>query len=55
MSNLVRLTIMLDDRLMKKLRGRQAKEIKKSNKSVSLSKIMNQTLAKQLGVKLNGH
>jgi len=33
-----RITIMLDDDLLKKLRAKQAKEILKSHQSVSLSK-----------------
>ncbi len=39
---------MLDDELLKKLRKKQAQEIKKSQKSVSLSKIINETLAKRV-------
>lgn len=40
-----RITIMLDDDLQKKLREKQAKLIKKGNKSVSFSQVVNQTLS----------
>lgn len=40
-----RITIMLDDELQKKLREKQAKLIKKGNKSVSFSQVVNQTLS----------
>ena len=43
-----RITIMLDEDLIKKLHDLQAKEIKKSEKSVSFSKVLNQTLRKEL-------
>ncbi len=39
-----RITIMLDDNLVKRVREKQAKEIKKSQKSVSFSGIINQNL-----------
>jgi len=39
---------MLDDTLLKKLRKKQAQEIKKSQSSVSLSKIINKTLAERV-------
>ena len=39
---------MLDEDLIKKLHDLQAKEIKKSEKSVSFSKVLNQTLRKEL-------
>ncbi len=39
-----RITIMLDDDLVKRIREKQAKEIKKSQKSVSFSGIINQSL-----------
>jgi len=42
-----RITIMLDDELQKKLREKQAKLIKQSNKNVSFSQVINLTL-KQL-------
>ena len=45
-----RITIMLDDDLLKKLRKKQAKEISKSQQSVSLSKIINETLPKQIKI-----
>ena len=41
-----RITIILDDDLDKKLRGIQAKEIIKTTKSVSFSKILNNTIRK---------
>jgi len=43
-SMLTRITIMLEDELQKKLRDKQAKLIKQSNKSVSFSQVVNQTL-----------
>lgn len=43
-----RITIMLDEDLIKKLHDLQAKEIKKSEKSVSFSKVLNRTLRKEL-------
>jgi len=39
-----RITIMLDDELQKKLREKQAKLIKQSNKNVSFSQVINMTL-----------
>ena len=36
-----RITIVLDDYLVKKLRARQAKFIQKNNKSISFSKVLN--------------
>ena len=39
-----RITIVLDDDLVKKLRIKQAKLIKESTKSVSFSRVINQTL-----------
>jgi len=39
-----RVTIMLDDELLKKLRNKQAKMIKTSNGSISLSKVINDYL-----------
>jgi hypothetical protein len=39
-----RVTIMLDDDLQKKLRDKQAKQIKQGNKNVSFSQVINQTL-----------
>ncbi len=41
-----RITIVLDDDLVKKLREKQAKLIKESAKSVSFSSVINQTLRK---------
>ena len=43
-----RITIMLDDDLIKKLRAEQAKLIKKSTKSVSFSRVVNELLRKGL-------
>jgi len=43
-----RITIMLDDDLVKKLHEIQAKQIKISKNSVSFSAIMNETLLKSL-------
>ncbi|HET6517575.1 MAG TPA: hypothetical protein VFG25_05070 [Nitrosopumilaceae archaeon] len=45
---LKRITIMLDEDLLKKLRKIQAKEITKSQNTVSLSKVINETLAKRV-------
>ena len=41
-----RITIMLDEDVEKKLRQRQADEIKKTSASVSFSAVINQTLRK---------
>jgi len=41
-----RITIVLDDDLVKKLREKQAKLIKESTKSVSFSMVVNETLRK---------
>ncbi len=41
-----RVTIVLDDDLVKKLRDKQAKLIKESAKSVSFSRVVNETLRK---------
>ena len=41
-----RITIMLDDDLYRKLLERQAKQIKESIKSVSFSRVVNETLRK---------
>ena len=43
-----RITIMLDDDLVKKLRERQSKLIKKSEKSVSFSSVLNESVCKSL-------
>ena len=43
-----RITIMLDDDLLKKLHEMQAKLIKESSKSVSFSRVLNQTIRKNL-------
>jgi flagellar basal body-associated protein FliL len=43
-----RVTIMLDDDLLRKLRTRQAKEIKNNQGSVSLSRVINDYLRTNL-------
>ncbi len=43
-----RITIMLDDDLLKKLHDVQAKEIRQSSKSVSFSRVLNKELRKSL-------
>lgn len=43
-----RITIMLDDELVKKLRMIQAKLIKESTKSVSFSRVLNETVKQGL-------
>jgi len=43
-----RITVMLDDDNLKKLYAKQAAEIKKSPRSVSLSRVINDTLRKSL-------
>ena len=43
-----RVTIVLSDENLKKLRAKQAAAIKKSTKSVSFSKVINETLRKSL-------
>ena len=43
-----RITIVLEDELFKKLREKQSKMIKESTKSVSFSKVVNQTLRKSI-------
>jgi hypothetical protein len=43
---MARITIMLEDTLLKKLREKQAKLIKESAKSVSFSRVLNDTLRK---------
>ena len=40
----IRITIMLDEELLKKLRIKQAKMLKKNNGSVSLSRVVNDYL-----------
>jgi predicted transcriptional regulator len=41
-----RITIMLDDDLLKKLHDIQAKEIRQSSKAVSFSRVLNKELRK---------
>lgn len=43
-----RITIVLDDDLLKKLREKQAKLIKESADAVSFSRVVNQTLRKNI-------
>lgn len=43
-----RITIMLDDTNIKKLRVIQSRQIKESTNSISFSKVINQQLAKEL-------
>ena len=43
-----RITIMLEDDLLKKLHEIQAKQIKKTQKSVSFSRVLNEVLRKGL-------
>jgi hypothetical protein len=43
-----RITIMLDEDLLKKLHEIQAKQIKESTKSVSFSAVLNETVRKSL-------
>ncbi len=43
-----KITIMLDDGLLKKLHEIQAKQIKQSTKSVSFSQVLNEVLRKSL-------
>ena len=42
-----RITIVLDDDLLKKLHEIQAKQIKKTQKSVSFSRVLNEVLRKR--------
>ena len=44
----LRVTIMLDEDLAKKLRVLQAKRLKSSNKSISFSKVLNEVVRKDL-------
>ena len=44
----IRVTIMIDDDLDKKLRIRQAKRIQQENSACSFSKMLNETLRKSL-------
>lgn len=43
-----RITIMIDDDLLKKLHDVQAKQIKETNDSVSFSRILNEMLRKSI-------
>lgn len=43
-----RVTVMIDEDIIKKLRGIQAKMIKESSKSVSFSEVLNEYLKKSM-------
>jgi len=43
-----RITIVLDNDILKKLREKQSKRIKETTKSVSFSRIVNETLRKSV-------
>jgi hypothetical protein len=43
-----RITIMLDEDLVRKLRNRQAKTLKETNKSISFSKVLNEVIRESL-------
>jgi len=43
-----RITVMLEDEVVQKLRKLQAKQIQDSSSSVSLSKVINETIKKNL-------
>ena len=43
-----RITIMIDDDLLKKLHEKQAKQIKETSESVSFSRVLNDELRKNL-------
>ena len=43
-----RITIMIDEEVLKKLRDLQAKQIRETSESVSLSAVLNQMLRKNL-------
>lgn len=43
-----RITVMLDDDVVKKLRNKQSKLIQESNKAVSFSHVINETLKENL-------
>lgn len=43
-----RITVMLEDEIVQKLRKLQAKQIQDSSSSVSLSKVINETIKKNL-------
>ncbi len=43
-----RVTVVLDDNIVKKLREKQAKLIKESTKSVSFSSVINQIIRKNI-------
>ena len=43
-----RVTIVMDEDIIKKLHERQAKQIKESAKSISFSSVVNETIRKQI-------
>jgi hypothetical protein len=43
-----RITVMIDNDLLKKLHEMQAKQIKESTKSVSFSRVLNETVRKSI-------
>jgi len=43
-----RITVMMDDAIVTKLRYKQAKRIAKTKRSVSFSRVLNETLSKVL-------
>jgi hypothetical protein len=43
-----RITVMLEDEVVQKLRKLQAKQIQDSSSSISLSKVINETLKKNM-------
>ena len=43
-----RVTIVMDEDIIKKLHERQAKQIKESVKSISFSSVVNETIRKQI-------
>lgn len=45
---MIRVTIMIDDQILKKLRIKQARLQKKSARSISLSRVINDILRKRL-------
>ncbi len=50
---MARVTIVLHEKLIKRLRNKQAELLRQSEKSVSFSFVLNQELAKALKVNIN--
>ena len=48
-----RITVLMDTKIIKRLRAKQAESLRQSNKNVSFSYILNEELAKSLGVHRN--